>query len=65
MAHEVARIAPLFESKQDYEEFSKRHSKASVKTASFEDYEGNLYLGIDAGSTTTKIALIDDKGSLL
>ncbi len=65
MEHEVARIAPLFAEKSEYEKFAARHAESSVKTASLSDYEGNIYLGIDAGSTTTKIALIDEEGSLL
>ena len=65
MAHEIARLDPLFETEADYEEFSGRHFGHSVKTADLEDYKGNIFLGIDAGSTTTKIALVGEDGSLL
>ena len=65
MAHEIARLDPLFETEADYEEFSGRHFGHSVKTAELEDYKGNIFLGIDAGSTTTKIALVGEDGSLL
>ena len=61
---EVARIQPLFEDEADYRLFTDRHSKHCIKSESLEGYEGNLFLGIDAGSTTTKIALIDNEGTL-
>ena len=48
-----------------YEPFNKRHGKNHVKTADLASYEGNCYLGIDAGSTTTKIALVSENGDLL
>ena len=41
-----------------------RHDGHNVKTADLSTYEGNCYLGIDAGSTTTKIALVGEDGSL-
>ncbi len=61
---EVARIQPLFEDEADYKEFTDRHERHCVKSESLDGYEGNLFLGIDAGSTTTKIALIDEEGTL-
>ncbi len=65
MEFEVARMEPLFSSKEDYKEFRKRHNAHCVSTAELADYEGNCYLGIDAGSTTTKAALVSEDGSLL
>ena len=58
MEFEVARMEPLFASEEEYEEFRSRHDSHCVKTASLEDYAGNCFLGIDAGSTTTKVALV-------
>ena len=58
-------IDPLFKNKEEYEDFKKRHEKDKVEKASLEDYEGDCFLGIDAGSTTTKIVLIDNNGKLL
>ena len=58
-------IDPLFKNKEEYEEFKKRHEKDKVEKASLEGYEGDCFLGIDAGSTTTKIVLIDNDGRLL
>ncbi|WP_314854379.1 acyl-CoA dehydratase activase-related protein [Stomatobaculum longum] len=65
MDHEVQRLAPLFRDKEDYREFEARHTGHSVKSGDFESYEGKIFLGIDAGSTTTKIALIGEDGQLL
>lgn len=62
---EVARMEPLFATKEDYEAFEERQSSYNVATADLESYEGNCYLGIDAGSTTTKAALVGEDGSLL
>lgn len=56
---------PLFASKEEYEAFVRRHNAASVPTADPADYAGDAYLGIDCGSTTTKLALIDTAGRLL
>ncbi len=62
---EVARMEPLFASQEDYDHFIARQSCHRVATASLADYSGNCYLGIDAGSTTTKAALVGEDGSLL
>ena len=65
MEFEVARLEPLFKDQADYDEFTKRHNGNHVKTADLSTYKGNCYLGIDAGSTTTKIALVSEDGDLL
>ncbi len=65
MEFEVERMEPLFSSKAEYEAFQKRHASHHVETADLSSYEGNCFLGIDAGSTTTKIALVSDEGKLL
>lgn len=65
MEFEVKRMEPLFASQEDYDAFCTRHSDNQVQTASLATYEGNCYLGIDAGSTTTKVALVGEDGSLL
>ncbi|MBO4902687.1 MAG: 2-hydroxyacyl-CoA dehydratase [Lachnospiraceae bacterium] len=65
MDFEVARMEPLFSSEEEYRDFCDRHGKMHVKTAPLSEYTGNCYLGIDAGSTTTKIALIGEDGDLL
>ncbi len=65
MDFEVNRMTPLFKDEAEYQEFTTRHSIHTVKKGSLTDYEGNCYLGIDAGSTTTKVALVGEDGSLL
>ena len=62
---EVARMEPLFASQEDYDKFLERQSVNNVATADLATYEGNCYLGIDAGSTTTKAALVGEDGALL
>ncbi|MCX4315712.1 MAG: 2-hydroxyglutaryl-CoA dehydratase, partial [Lachnospiraceae bacterium] len=65
MDFEVARMEPLFRDQKDYQDFCSRHNQHSVKRGDLSSYQGNAYLGIDAGSTTTKVALIAEDGSLL
>ena len=65
MDFEVKRMEPLFTDEADYEVFKTRHASHDVKKADLATYEGNCYLGIDAGSTTTKVALVSEDGSLL
>ena len=65
MEFEVERMEPLFADRASYDAFRERHRKAHVGTARLADYKGNAFLGIDAGSTTTKIALVGEDGSLL
>ena len=65
MDFEVARMEPLFADESEYDAFKVRHNKAKVGTAELASYKGTAFLGIDAGSTTTKIALVGEDGSLL
>ena len=58
-------IEPLFNSYEEYEAFKKRHMLASVKKNKLSEYKGDCFIGIDAGSTTTKLVLIDRDGNLL
>lgn len=65
LAVEVNRLEPLFENEQSYEAFQKRHNEERVERIDLSTYKGDAFLGIDAGSTTTKVALISEKGELL
>ena len=65
MEFEVERMEPLFEDEASYDSFVKRHEKHHVDTFPIENYHGICFLGIDAGSTTTKIALASEEGKLL
>lgn len=58
-------IEPLFKSDDEYQAFQTRHAQTQVKRVDLTQYEGKAFLGIDAGSTTTKVVLIDAEGSLL
>ena len=62
---EVERMEPLFENQAAYDAFTKRHNSHKVATRELSEYRGNCYLGIDAGSTTTKVALVGEDGKLL
>ena len=65
MDFEVERLEPLFATEKDYQEFTQRHAKHQVPVADLATYRGNAFLGIDAGSTTTKAALVGEDGTLL
>ena len=65
MKFEVKRMQPLFKDEADYKEFTDRHDQYKVRRGDLSTYEGNVFLGIDAGSTTTKVALVGEDGSLL
>ncbi len=61
----VDTMPPLFTTQSEYESFLTRHNAKRPPQADPATYTGDAYLGIDAGSTTTKIALIDPQGGLL
>ncbi|MCR4944690.1 MAG: 2-hydroxyacyl-CoA dehydratase [Clostridium sp.] len=61
----VDRLNPLFKDEEEYRVFNERHSKAKAKRSSLENYRGNAYLGIDAGSTTTKVVLINEDKEII
>ncbi|MBR6623989.1 MAG: 2-hydroxyacyl-CoA dehydratase [Ruminococcus sp.] len=56
---------PLFNSQAEYDEFIERHKKFDLGYADIRTYKGDAYLGIDAGSTTTKLVLITGDGRML
>ena len=62
---DTARIEPLFKCREDYDEFKARHDRARVRRKPFEEAKGRLFLGIDAGSTTTKSVVMDDDKNVL
>ncbi len=59
MQAEVPRMRVLFADANERREFDARHAASDAASAEFSQAEGPLYLGIDAGSTTIKAALID------
>lgn len=62
---EMPRLPALFADEEDYKKFCERHERAVVPKAELASYKGDCFLGIDAGSTTTKMALIGSEGQLL
>ncbi len=58
-------LKPLFSIDADYYEFQKRHNADKVNRVDLQSYKGDAFIGIDAGSTTTKLVLIDRDGNLL
>ena len=64
-AFELKRLPPLFSSPARYDEFCARHARAVVPKGELRSARGDCFLGIDAGSTTTKLALIGKDGELL
>ena len=55
----------LFKDEADYQKFLKRHEKNRVKRGDISTYAGDVFVGIDAGSTTAKVVAIDYEGKLL
>lgn len=64
-APEVWRLSPLFKDSHELDEFRSRHGKHQVPRGDLSSHQGPCFLGIDAGSTTTKAVLIDGEGNLL
>lgn len=56
---------PLFNTQSDYDDFIDRHRKFDLGYVDIRTYKGGAYLGIDAGSTTTKLVLISEDGRIL
>ena len=61
----AGRLEPLFSSNEDYERFRERHAKAGVPSGDIASYKGGAYLGIDCGSTTTKLVLLSENNDIL
>ena len=61
----LAESEPLFKDKKEYEEFQKRHKSHDAQYKDLASYQGKAYLGIDSGSTTTKLVLISEDGDIL
>ncbi|MBQ9097879.1 MAG: 2-hydroxyacyl-CoA dehydratase [Clostridia bacterium] len=62
---DTATLSPLFESQEEYEAFAQRHAKATLPQIDPATYEGDAYLGIDCGSTTTKLLLLSADKKIL
>lgn len=62
---EIKRLRPLFINEKEYGEFKERHNQVFVEKGDISTYTGECFLGIDAGSTTTKAVLIDENNRIL
>ncbi|HIU24652.1 MAG TPA: 2-hydroxyacyl-CoA dehydratase [Candidatus Coprovicinus avistercoris] len=62
---EVERLQPLFEDAEAYDEFKERHNAQVVPRGDLAGYKGRVFIGIDAGSTTMKAAMVGEDGQLL
>ncbi|MFZ7131075.1 MAG: acyl-CoA dehydratase activase-related protein [Eubacteriales bacterium] len=62
---EINRLQPLFKSSVELNEFKKENSKNTIIHRDLNTYKGYCFLGIDAGSTTSKAILMSDKGEIL
>ena len=63
--HAYLAVPPLFQNAEEYAGFRRRHAQHVVPRSDPASYTGRAYLGIDAGSTTTKLALVGEGGELL
>lgn len=61
----ITILEPLFKNEEEYRDFKARHGRARTVRKELKNYKGNAYLGIDAGSTTTKAVLISEEGDIL
>ena len=62
---EVQRLEPLFNNEEELKAFQERHSKEKALTGDLNSASGPVFLGLDAGSTTTKAVLTDREGKIL
>ncbi|WP_439444301.1 acyl-CoA dehydratase activase-related protein [Listeria aquatica] len=62
---DTVTLPPLFRSEQELADFRAKHNQMKAPRADLADYEGDAYLGIDAGSTTTKLILMGQKNEIL
>ncbi len=62
---EVERLAPLFTDEKELLAFRERHAKAIIPTADIAKHRGACYLGVDAGSTTTKAVLLNKNAEII
>ena len=62
---EESKEEPLFRSQEEYQKFQERHRRMSIPEKDILYYSGKAYLGLDSGSTTIKVVLLDEEGNLL
>ncbi len=62
---EIRNIRPLFKNEEELEKFKEEHITHKMNYKDIKKYSGKCFLGIDAGSTTTKAILIDEDNNIL
>ena len=62
---QAGQLPPLFRSREEYLAFTRRHARATVPEIDPDTYAGDAWLGIDCGSTTTKLVLVSADGAIL
>lgn len=65
MESEINRLEPLFRDQEQLDDFLERHQNANVDTQNLSKYAGDVFIGIDAGSTTTKLVALGESAELL
>lgn len=61
----IIKGEPLFKNKEEYDLFVARHQQSDLEFEDIKSYQGDAYLGIDSGSTTTKLILISDRNRII
>ena len=59
------RLQPLFQNQEEYDAFTARHNQAMIPMKNLADYSGDAYIGIDCGSTTTKLVVVGENNDIL
>ncbi|WP_291346343.1 acyl-CoA dehydratase activase-related protein [Desulfobacula sp.] len=63
---DVKRLPPLFKNRVEVELWQKRHNKTRISRINVKEVKDReLFLGIDSGSTTTKLVLVDEQGQFV
>jgi len=65
LSNQILHSSPLFNSQEEYQEFLKEHNNIEIEYEDIKTYKGDAYLGIDAGSTTTKLVLLSSDNKIL
>ncbi|MBQ3418219.1 MAG: 2-hydroxyacyl-CoA dehydratase [Ruminococcus sp.] len=61
----ISALPPLFKDKNEYQAFLHRHGESKVDTRFSGTYKGKAYIGIDCGSTTTKLTVISENSEII
>lgn len=65
LIHEINRLEPLFKDEEEYENFKARHNQNAVEFVKAENMDQEFFLGVDAGSTTIKMIVINEQEEIV